>query len=127
MRAVSKSLESLRPRRLLSLATSDRDDGPSERPSSGLTGWPAPTVNRPGEDPELEYWLANCEGFLVDTESNEEVGVVDEVEMDPDSGRAVTLLVSCGWFGHRRLRVPARDVVAISPGARALIVKTAAL
>jgi sporulation protein YlmC with PRC-barrel domain len=71
------------------------------------------------------YWLNHCHGFLVNTLSGEEVGVVDEVETDPQTGDATTLIVSSGWFGRRRLAVPVDDVETIYASSRGLIVRGA--
>jgi uncharacterized protein YrrD len=72
-----------------------------------------------------EYWLGHCHGFLVDSESGEGVGVVDDVELAPGSDRAVVLVVASGWFGRRVRRIAVADVQAIIPSERRLIVTDA--
>jgi hypothetical protein len=69
-----------------------------------------------------EYWLSNCHGFLVDSEGDEEIGVVDDVELEQDSGRAAAIVVASGWFGRRRRRIPVADVRAIFPSQERLVV-----
>jgi hypothetical protein len=56
-------------------------------------------ANLAGVKLEAEYWLRHCHGFLVDSESGEDVGVVDDValgsdhaagSLSPPAGSAVT-------------------------------------
>lgn len=69
-----------------------------------------------------EYWLANCHGFLVDSESGRDMGVVEDVELEHSSGRALALVVASGWFGRRRQTVPVEHVQTIFPRERRLVV-----
>jgi hypothetical protein len=70
------------------------------------------------------YWLRHCHGFLVNTLLGEEVGVVDDVEADPQTGEATTLIVCRGWLGRHRMVVSVDDVETIYPGSQELILKT---
>lgn len=83
-------------------------------------------TNDLGANLDREYWLCNCHDFLVDTESGEGVGIVDDVELAPGSDQAVALVVSSGWFGRHVRKIAAADVRAILPSERRLIVKDAA-
>lgn len=79
-------------------------------------------VDLRGTNLDPEYWLSRCEGFLVDSESGEEIGVVEEVELEHGSGRAIALVVACGWFGRRMETIPVAEVRAIVPGEERLVV-----
>ena len=68
------------------------------------------------------YWLRHCRGFLVDSESGEDVGVVDDIELAADSDDAAVLVVVSGWFGRHVRRIAVADVQAIVPSERRLIV-----
>jgi sporulation protein YlmC with PRC-barrel domain len=72
---------------------------------------------------DLEYWLANCHDFLVDSEEGEEIGVVDDVELRHGSGDPVALVVACGWFGRHVCLIPVEHVQAVIPGERRVIVR----
>jgi sporulation protein YlmC with PRC-barrel domain len=72
-----------------------------------------------------EYWLSNCEGFLVDSELGREVGVVDDVELEPATGRVAALVVVSGWFGRRVRTIPASHVRRIIPSEERLVVSDA--
>jgi sporulation protein YlmC with PRC-barrel domain len=76
-----------------------------------------------GANLDPEYWLSNCHGFLVDSELGREIGVVDDVELEPASGRAVALVVASGWFGRRLRTIPVSDVQRIVPSEERLIVR----
>jgi sporulation protein YlmC with PRC-barrel domain len=69
-----------------------------------------------------EYWLSNCHGFLVDSESGRDMGVVEDVELERSSGRALALVVASGWFGRRVQTVPVAHVQTIFPRERRLVV-----
>ena len=71
--------------------------------------------------PALTDMLATCHGFLVDDDCGRLVGVVEDVELDPDSAHPVRLLVVLGW-GRRRIMVPTGDVIELAPGGRRLVV-----
>jgi sporulation protein YlmC with PRC-barrel domain len=76
-----------------------------------------------GANLDPEYWLSNCHGFLVDSELGKEIGVVDDVELEPASGRAVALVVASGWFGRRLRTIPVSDVLRIIPSEERLVVR----
>jgi sporulation protein YlmC with PRC-barrel domain len=76
-----------------------------------------------GANLDPEYWLSNCHGFLVDSELGREIGVVDDVELEPASGRAIALVVASGWFGRRLRTIPVSDVQRIVPSEERLIVR----
>ena len=75
----------------------------------------------PSLDPE--DWLRHCHDFLVDSESGDAVGIVDQVEFAPGSSRVTALIVLSGRFGHRVLRIAPAEVQAIVPDERRLIVR----
>jgi hypothetical protein len=64
------------------------------------------------------FWLAQCEGFLVDL-GEAPLGVVDELVVA--EGEAVALVVSTGWFGRKRLVVPVEEVERIVPEERRIV------
>lgn len=80
-------------------------------------------VDLEGVTLDPEYWLRHCQGFLVDSEAGEELGVVDDVELSRDSERAVALVVVSGWFGRHAEMIDVADVQAIVPSQRRLIVQ----
>jgi hypothetical protein len=78
-------------------------------------------VDVPDIDPER--LLAECEGFLVDGVDGGEIGVVAEVETAGAAGHVSALIVVCGWFGRRRLRVEVGAIEAVVPGERRIVVR----
>lgn len=97
--------------------------------ASGLSGtetgrWLV-EVDLGGVNLDPEYWLRRCHGFLVDSESSEGVGVVDDVELASGSNRAVGLVVASGWFGRHLQTLAVEDLQAIEPSERRLVVKSA--
>jgi hypothetical protein len=82
-------------------------------------------VDLRGVNLDAEYWLNHCHGFLVDSESGEGVGVVDDVELASGSDRAVVLIVVSGRFGRHIRRTAVADVQAIVPSERRLVVTDA--
>lgn len=76
----------------------------------------------PEEVVPSSYWLAQCEGFLVDL-GDAPLGVVDEIVVagQPEQAEAVALVISTGWFGRRRLVVPVEDVERIVPEERRIV------
>ena len=79
-------------------------------------------VDLRGTNLDPEYWLSHCEGFIVDSESGEEIGVVEEVELERGSGRAIALVVARGWFGRHRQTIPVAEVRTIFPSEERLVV-----
>jgi hypothetical protein len=77
-------------------------------------------IELPPIDPER--LLAECEDFLVDGRDGRQIGVVERVETSAATGEASALVVSAGWFGHRRLRVEAQAVETLLPAERRVIV-----
>jgi hypothetical protein len=69
--------------------------------------------------------LRHCHGFLADSLAGDHVGVVEEVETDPQTGDTSTLIVGCGWFGRRRLVIPVDDVDIVLPSDRRLFLSRA--
>jgi hypothetical protein len=69
----------------------------------------------------IELLVRDSADFLVDAEDGTEVGVVDRVLVD-EAGQVAEIEVGCGWFGRRRLTLDLRDVVAVSPSRRLLVV-----
>ena len=72
--------------------------------------------------PDPEAVLASSEGFLVDGPGGRDLGVVEEVETDPD-GAVSALVVSGGWFGRRRARIPLGEIEAVVPAERRIVVR----
>jgi hypothetical protein len=83
-------------------------------------------VDPQGANLDPEDCLRHCRDFLVDSESGEGIGVVDDVELAAGSDRAVALIVASGWFGRHVQTIDVADVQAILPTQRRLIVKDAA-
>jgi sporulation protein YlmC with PRC-barrel domain len=83
-------------------------------------------VDLPGMNLDPEHWLRTCHGFLVDSESGESVGVVDNVQLAQDSKHAIALAVATGWSGRHMRTIATADVQAIVPSERRLIVKDSA-
>lgn len=80
----------------------------------------------PEEVVPSSYWLAQCEGFLVDV-GDTPLGVVDElVTAGPEQPEAVALVVSTGWFGRRRLVVPVEEIERIVPEERRIVLVSSA-
>jgi hypothetical protein len=77
------------------------------------------SAKRAPEQP-LEYWLAHCEGFSVDSEDGR-LGSVDGVRHDPRFGDARVLAVRAGLFGKRLLIVPLTEIRSILPRERRII------
>lgn len=76
----------------------------------------------PGEAVPSSYWLAQCEGFLVDV-GDAPLGVVDEVVRagGPEESKPMALVVSSGWFGRKRFVVPVEEVERIVPEERRIV------
>ena len=73
------------------------------------------------DDPE--QLLRECEGFLVDSTDNRPVGVVDAVETDDETGYTSALEVAAGWFGRRRIRIPAEAIELVVPAYERIVVR----
>jgi len=74
-----------------------------------------------------EGLLAEADGFLVDGRDGREVGVVECVVRDAESGAAVTLMITAGLFGRRLLRADAQAVDVLIPAEQRLVVDPAGL
>lgn len=74
------------------------------------------------ETPRLAQ-LRRTEHFQV-YRGDDAVGIVDEVVADAD-GKAEVLIVAAGWFGARRLYVPADAVAAVDEGNRVVRIRAA--
>ncbi|HZD38751.1 MAG TPA: PRC-barrel domain-containing protein, partial [Actinomycetes bacterium] len=68
------------------------------------------------------WWLTQPHQFLVDDDAQQPVGVVDDVEAQPDTGAPHELVVVQGW-GRRRVVIPIDAVAEIMPAERRLIVR----
>ena len=64
--------------------------------------------------------LASCHDFLVD-DCGREVGVVEGVDVDPDSAAPERLRVVQGW-GRRRTTISIDEVIEVTPGERRLVI-----
>ena len=71
--------------------------------------------------PTLTDVLVNCYDFLVDDDCGREVGVVERVDMEPDSAVPRRLQVVQGW-GRHRTTVSVDDVIEVAPGERRLVI-----
>jgi hypothetical protein len=71
--------------------------------------------------PALTEVLVNCHDFLIDDDCGREVGVVEGVDIDPNSAVPARLLVVQGW-GRHRTTVSVDDVIEVVPGERRLVV-----
>jgi hypothetical protein len=72
-------------------------------------------VTTPAENPEprdLATALRDCDGFAVHGPSRR-VGVVEDVLLAQDAGRAAALAVAGGLLGRRTLIVPVEAVAAV--------------
>jgi hypothetical protein len=67
-------------------------------------------------------WLAECDGFLVESEGGR-VGVVAGAGVEDDPRRSAYLLVRLGMLGRRVVSVPAADVEAILPAGRRVLLR----
>jgi hypothetical protein len=102
----------------------DTDSRPGEVSRDGDGRWLIELeVDLRGMNLDAEYWLSNCHGFLVDSEAGKEIGVVDDVEVEHGSGRAVALVVASGWFGRHLRTIAVADVQAILPSEERLVVR----
>lgn len=79
------------------------------------------------ESLDPERLLAEAEGFLVDGRDGREVGVVEGVVRDAESGAAIALMISAGLFGRRLLRADAQAVDVLIPAEQRLVVDPAGL
>jgi hypothetical protein len=71
--------------------------------------------------PTLTDVLVNCYDFLVDDDCGREVGVVEGVDMDPDSAAPERLLVVQGLRRHRTT-VSVDELIEVAPGERRLVI-----
>jgi hypothetical protein len=83
-------------------------------------------VDPHGANLDPESCLRHSRDFLVESESGERIGVVDDVELAAGSDRAVALIVASGWFGRHVHKIDVANVQAIAPTQQRLIVKDAA-
>jgi len=118
-------------------STTDANGGPSLRaeplhqelrlrrrlsPSaSGRTWWLDVAVLVPLLDPEQV--LQECEDFVVDSIDNRQLGIVDAVETDEETGFVSALLMAAGWFGRRHFRVAAEAIELIAPDTKRIVVR----
>jgi hypothetical protein len=77
-------------------------------------------IEVPDTDPER--LLTECEGFLVDANDGQTIGVVESIERDGPFGAVSALVVAAGWFGRKQLRVDADAIAALAPLERRIIV-----
>ena len=89
----------------------------------GRRRWRSPlTVALSAFPIDQEYWLAHCEGYRVDSDAGQ-LGLVDEVCSTP-TGHPDLLVLRAGRFGHRRLLVPAEEVMAVTPREERIVVRS---
>jgi sporulation protein YlmC with PRC-barrel domain len=70
-----------------------------------------------------EAYLRSTHGFLVDTVGGREVGVVEDVLVDGETGIVQGLRVVGGWFGRRETLVDVNEVEEIFPAIRRLTIR----
>ena len=70
-----------------------------------------------------EAYLRSTHGFLVDTVCGREVGVVEDVLIDEETGIVKALVVVGGWFGRRETSVDVNDVEEIFPALRRVTIR----
>jgi hypothetical protein len=70
-----------------------------------------------------EAFLRSTHGFLVDTVGGGEVGVVDDVLIDEETGLVQALAVVGGWFGRRKTLVDVNEVEELFPALRRLTIR----
>jgi sporulation protein YlmC with PRC-barrel domain len=68
--------------------------------------------------------LATCHGFLVDDDRGHEVGVVEDVALDPISKQPTQLLVAQRPGRHVTLTID--DVIEVAPSERRLVTASGA-
>jgi sporulation protein YlmC with PRC-barrel domain len=96
------------------------DPGSGERATVGRNGW---SDNWVGFDRlAADAQLRSAHGFLVDTVDGREVGVVEDVTLDPATGRVARLEVCGGWFGRRRRMIAVDEISMIFPRERRITV-----
>lgn len=71
-----------------------------------------------------ESWLAQCQGFRVDTPDGR-MGVVEEVLEGADPGRVAALVVATGLFIPRSVLVPRESIVAVEPRRKRIVLDSA--
>jgi PRC-barrel domain len=76
--------------------------------------------------PDPEQILVACQGFVADGSDGEALGVIEDVEVDEATGLASTFVLATGWFGRRRLRVPAEHVELVAPNERRVVLRAPA-
>jgi hypothetical protein len=112
-----------------------RDD-PRDAVKRGTMGAPEDSERTGGDRTErdrgtdrlsLEAYLRSAHGFLVDTTHGRELGVVDDVVTEQQTGRVVAIQVCGGWFGRRRRTIQVGDVEGVFPSARRLVVAESAV
>lgn len=96
--------------------------------ASTAPGWTAPT---PELVPRTEnggidryYWLAHCEGYLVDSPGGR-VGLVERV-LRVEGERPEALVILAGMYGRRRLTIPVNEVDVILPYAQRVLLRSSA-
>lgn len=101
-------------------ANGDDPGSVSGSDAPGKNGWSDSWV---GPDRlAAEAQLRSAHGFLVDTIDGREVGVVDEVTIDPRTDRVLRLEVCGGWFGRRRRTIDVDEISEIFPLERRITV-----
>jgi hypothetical protein len=83
-------------------------------------------MGRDGEDQGRGSALAACEGFGVFGPSAQ-IGVVEEVRLDRESGRPALLSVRAGLLGSWLVHVPAEEVDEVSLDERRIVLRAGSL
>jgi hypothetical protein len=74
------------------------------------------------KEPGVHDWLAECLGFAVEYHGRR-IGLLDDVQHDPESGQPLELVVRAPRMGRRRALIAAEYVAAILPGESLIILR----
>jgi len=77
-------------------------------------------------EPSTEYWLQNCRGFGVRSNSGHKLGVVLDVLFQTRSDCPDYLVVRRGFVRKQHERIAVDAVVALEPAERRIVVRDAA-
>lgn len=98
-----------------------RHRAPERRAPDAARGLAAPSARF--DRLAAEAYLRSTHGFLVDTVEGREVGVVEEILFDEETGTVKALAVFGGWFGRRETLVDVNNVEEIFPAQRRLTIR----
>lgn len=93
----------------------------------GIHGDRTQGTDRRSDRLAMDAYLRSAHGFLVDTSRGRELGVVEDVVIEQQTGRVLTIEVCGGWFGRRRRTIDVGNVEAVFPAQRRLVVAESAV